>query len=105
MDLYIIDQDGVIRYSTVEHEIGVDFSGIPDFFAYITLLREGDSFSADRVVRERTSGIVRKYAYMPTPDHRYLLELGLVPELLETRKLGLSYVQTTDNLKTLNQTP
>lgn len=103
MDLYIIDQDGVIRYSTVEHEIGVDFSGIPDFFAYITLLREGDSFSADRVVRERTSGIVRKYAYMPTPDHRYLLELGLVPELLETRKLGLSYVQTTDNLKTLNQ--
>lgn len=102
MDLYIIDQDGVIRYSTVEHEIGVDFSGIPDFFAYITQIREGDSFSADRVVRERTSGAVRKYAYMPTPDHRYLLELGLVPELLETRKLGLSYVQTAENLKSLN---
>jgi signal transduction histidine kinase len=103
MDLYIIDEDGVIEYSTVENEIGVDFSGIQDFFAYITSIREGDSFSADRVVRERTSGAIRKYAYMPTPDHRYLLELGLIPDLLETRKLGLSYLQTAENLKSLNQ--
>jgi len=103
MDLYIIDQSGVIEYSTVESEIGVDFSEFPDFFAYITQIREESSFSADRVVRERTSGTIRKYAYMPTPDHRYLLELGLVPELLEARKFGLSYVQTAENLKKLNQ--
>lgn len=103
MDLYIINRDGIIEYSTVEPEIGVDFREVPDFFVYITRIREGSSFSADRVVRERTSGVIRKYAYMPTPDHRYLLELGLAPELLESRKLGMSYVKTAENLTTLDQ--
>lgn len=102
MDLYVINSTGVIEYSTYAPEIGLDFKKIPYFYEYITNLREGDSFSADRVVREQSTGAVRKYAYIPSPDHRYLFELGLVPDLLRDRKLGLSYVQTADDLKCLD---
>ncbi|WP_220681323.1 sensor histidine kinase [Methanofollis formosanus] len=102
MDLYIVDAEGIIAYSTYEKEIGLDFKTVPYFYEYITLLREGDTFSADRVVREQSTRKVRKYAYMPTPDHRYLFELGLVTDLLKDRSLDLSYVETGENLKDLN---
>lgn len=102
MDLYVINSSGVIEYSTYAPEVGLDFKKVPYFYEYITNLREGDSFSADRVVREQLTGAVRKYAYMPSPDHRYLFELGLVPDLLRDRKLGLSYIQTAEDLKRLD---
>ncbi|TAJ44161.1 sensor histidine kinase [Methanofollis fontis] len=103
MDLYIINSSGVIEYSTVAEEIGVDFSQIPEFYQYLTSIRESDNFSADRVVRESSTGAIRKFAYMPTPDHRYILELGLVPDLLKDRKLGLSYVDAAEDLKKINR--
>jgi two-component system sensor histidine kinase BarA len=102
MDLYVINSSGVIEYSTYAPEIGLDFKNVPYFYEYITNLRKGDSFSADRVVREQSTGAIRKYAYMPSPDHRYLFELGVIPDLLKDRKLGLSYVQTAEGLKSLN---
>lgn len=102
MDLYVINSTGVIEYSTYAPEIGLDFKNVPYFYEYITNLRKGDSFSADRVVREQSTGAIRKYAYMPSPDHRYLFELGLVSEQLKDRKLGLSYVQSAEALKSLN---
>lgn len=102
MDLYVINSSGVIEYSTYTPEVGLDFKSIPYFYDYITDLRKGHAFSADRVVREQSTGAIRKYAYMPSPDHRYLFELGLVPDLLKDRKLGLSYVQTAESLKSLN---
>lgn len=102
MDLYIVNADGKIEYSTYEKEVGLDFKKVPYFYEYITTLREGDTFSADRVVREQSTKKVRKFAYMPTPDHRYLFELGLVTDLLKDRSLDLSYVETGENLKELN---
>lgn len=102
MDLYVINSSGVIEYSTYTPEVGLDFKSIPYFYDYITDLRKGHAFSADRVVREQSTGAIRKYAYMPSPDHRYLFELGLVPDLLKDRKLGLSYIQTAESLKSLN---
>ncbi|WP_342676814.1 HAMP domain-containing sensor histidine kinase [Methanofollis sp. UBA420] len=102
MDLYMINSTGVIEYSTYAPEVGLNFKNVPYFYEYITDLRKGDSFSADRVVREQSTGAIRKYAYMPSPDHRYLFELGLVPDQLKDRKLGLSYVKTAEALKNLN---
>ncbi|WP_298667790.1 HAMP domain-containing sensor histidine kinase [uncultured Methanofollis sp.] len=102
MDLYVINSAGVIEYSTYAPEVGLDFKKVPYFYEYITGLRKGHTISTDRVVREQSTGAIRKYAYMPSPDHRYLFELGLVSEQLKDRKLGLSYVQTAESLKNLN---
>ena len=78
MDIYVVNANGVIEYTTYAPDLGLDFREIPYFYDRITELRLGDAFAADRVVAEPAGGILRKYAYMPSPDHRYLFELGLV---------------------------
>lgn len=92
-DLYVIDAGGVIRYGTVPEVTGLDFSRYPDFFARLSEIREGDAFVADRVVRSvenlsdaSVSGRLRKFAYLPSPDHRYVLELGIQsPDFADVR--------------------
>lgn len=77
-DVYIIDESGVITQTTYGPELGTDFRTIPYFYAYLSRIRNQDGFYPDRVVREfKGAGKFRKYAYMPTPDHKYILELGL----------------------------
>ena len=101
-DLYIINESGVIEYTTNPFESGYDFKEVPYFYDRITELRLGDTFSADRVVPEISTGELRKYAYMPTPDHRYLLELGLAESEIRQWRTGLEYRDTARELVDLN---
>jgi len=77
-DIYLINETGVIAYTTYPPELGQDFRKVPYFYRYLTKIRNSSGFFPDRIVHELLgSGQFRKYAYMPTPDHRYVLELGL----------------------------
>jgi HAMP domain-containing protein len=77
-DVYIIDESGIIIQTTYGPELGMDFKTVPYFNEYLTKIRNQDGFFPDRIVREfKGAGKFRKYAYMPTPDHKYILELGL----------------------------
>lgn len=77
-DIYVIDESGVIVKTTYPPEFGEDFKTVPYFYSYLTKIRNSTGFFPDRVVHELLgAGQFRKYAYMPTPDHRYVLELGL----------------------------
>jgi PAS domain S-box-containing protein len=77
-DIYIIDENSVIVETTYLPELGQDFRSIPYFHEYLTKIRNAEGFFPDRVVHELLgSGQFRKYAYMPTSDHKYVLELGL----------------------------
>ncbi|MDD4136516.1 MAG: PAS domain-containing protein [Methanoregula sp.] len=77
-DIYVIDENGVIVSTTYPPELGLDFRTIPYFYSYLTKIRSSEGFFPDRVVHEFLgSGQYRKYAYMPTADHQYILELGL----------------------------
>jgi two-component system sensor histidine kinase BarA len=100
-DLYIIDDDGVIQYTTFENDLGLDFRQWPEVYGYLTEVRRGDSFSADRVVYG-TTNVLRKYAYMPTPDHRYLLEIGLVVEGFKEQRVEFSYKKIAAEAVKLN---
>ncbi|WAI02450.1 PAS domain-containing protein [Methanogenium organophilum] len=78
VDLYIVNSAGVIEYTTYAPDMGVDFSKIPLFFQEFTRIRQGDIFVPDR----SGSGVdhtrvLRKFAYLPTPDHDYVLEMSL----------------------------
>jgi hypothetical protein len=86
MDLYIVNESGVIEYTTYPPELGYDFKEIPAFYDRITDIRLNGAFSDDRVVPELATGVLRKYAYLPSPDRRYLFELGLAaPEFWQQR--------------------
>lgn len=87
-DVYIINSSGVIAYTTYPPEEGQDFRQIPYFYAYLTKIRTSQGFFPDRVVHEALdTGVYRKYAYEPTPDHQYVMELGYIsPQFNETNR-------------------
>ena len=91
-DVYIINESGIIEFTSYEPELGLDFKKVPYFFAYLTRIRNSEGFFPDRIVQEQTGGgkiRLRKFAYA-TPDHRYVLELGFaIPS-----KRSISPVQT-----------
>ncbi len=88
IDLYVINEAGVIEYTTFEPDRGFDFKTVPDFYSAITAIREGNNFSADRVCASLSDpSCGKKFVYMPTPDHRYLLELSFTSDsFIEGRK-------------------
>ena len=99
IDLYVINESGVIEYSTFEPDIGFDFSTIPEFYASLTTLREGDEFSADRVCASFSDPEnLYKYAYLPTPDHQYLLELSFSSESFMEGRKNFPYTAISDML-------
>jgi PAS domain S-box-containing protein len=77
-DIYVINESGVIIETTFEPELGQDFRKVPYFYDYLTKIRISEGFFPDRIVRDKLGGgQLRKFAYMPTPDHKYIAELGL----------------------------
>ncbi len=102
IDLYVINESGMIEYTTYPPDQGLDFKKIPDFYAEITELRLGNTFTADRVVYEQATGQIRKYAYMPTPDHRYLLEIGFVPAAFADERTRIQSLENMQDLVALN---
>ena len=77
-DIYVINESGVIISTTYTPELGMDFRAVPYFYEYLTKIRLAGGFFPDRIIRDRLgAGALRKFAYMPTPDHQYILELGL----------------------------
>ena len=77
-DIYVINESGIIISTTYTPEFGMDFRQVPYFYDYLTKIRMSEGFFPDRIIRDKLgAGQFRKFAYMPTPDHRYILELGL----------------------------
>ena len=102
-DLYIINEDGIIIFSTYETDIGLDFKQWPDVYQEITSIREGKNFKSDRVVKgEDPKTKLRKFGYMPTSDHKYLLEISIKIDAMEENRNYLSYVRFARDMSVLD---
>jgi PAS domain S-box-containing protein len=78
MELYVIDANATIVATTYSPELGLRFGDYaPYFVGYLNGIRLSDGFFPDRIVSEKSTGALKKYAYRTTPDHAYILELGL----------------------------
>ncbi len=102
MDLYVINANGIVEYTTYNKDLGLDFKQFPDVFNFFTSIRQNDKFVDGRLSIETRTGLLRKFAYMPTPDHKYLLELGLTSEEFNDLMADLDLTDITDRLKVLN---
>jgi serine phosphatase RsbU (regulator of sigma subunit) len=109
VNLYVISADGIIAYSTLPDVLGVDFRQFPYFYDSLTRIRRGDTFAADPVVRSIQNisdvgvrGILRKFAYMPTPDHQYVLEIGVESAEFEDVRSRLSYQEMVRRIAAIN---
>jgi PAS domain S-box-containing protein len=102
-DVYIINESGIIEYSTYEPERGLDFKKVPYFFEYLTRIRNSEGFFPDRIVQEQKGeGKLRKFAYMPTPDHRYILELGFAKSSFPSELSIIQYKKAVDLIASSN---
>ena len=102
-DIYIINESGIIEFTSYEPELGLDFKKVPYFFAYLTRIRNSDGFFPDRIVQEQKGeGKLRKFAYMPTPDHRFLLELGFAKSSFPSELSIVQYKKAIDLIASSN---
>ena len=102
MDLYVINVSNIVEFTTYPPDQGLDFGTDPDFADYLNGIRNTSGFYPDRVVREMGSNILRKYAYFPTSDHRYILELGLIGDKFKSERQRLTYTETIKDIRSLN---
>ncbi|RKZ93376.1 MAG: hypothetical protein DRR19_01350 [Candidatus Parabeggiatoa sp. nov. 1] len=102
MDLYIINAEGIVEYTTYTKDLGLDFKTWPDLFSVLTKIRQQNEFANGGFAAEARTGSIRKFAYMPTPDHNYLLELGLRSNEFADLLGKLNILDITAQLKTLN---
>ncbi len=102
-DVYIINESGIIEFTSYEPERGLDFKTVPYFFAYLTRIRNSEGFFPDRIVGEQKGGgKLRKFAYMPTPDHRYVLELGYAKSTFQSEVSIVQYRKAIDLIASSN---
>ncbi|WP_051355815.1 sensor domain-containing diguanylate cyclase [Acetobacterium malicum] len=91
LDLYIIDENGVIIGTTFATALGIDFKTVPDFYQTLTELRLGHDPEISHVTTDLKTGELRKWGYIPTVDHRYVLEVGISPGALSQYVTQLNY--------------
>jgi len=102
MDLYVINSDNVVEYTTYTKDLGLDFKKWHEYVELFEKIRQQGEFFSGGLATEARTGTIRTFAYKPTPDGKYLLELGL--QSTEFRDLlgELDLVRITARLQKLN---
>lgn len=90
-DLYVLDTEGRVIHTTYAPDKGLDLGAFPEFKAQLASILRHDGMTSDRISYETVSGQPRKYVYHPTPDRRFILEIGLKPANFETLARPLRY--------------
>ena len=78
MELFVIDENATIVATTYQMEHGLNFSEFAPYpEEYLDTIRLSSGFFPDRILSRQGSSEMRKFAYMPAPDHRYILGIGI----------------------------
>jgi diguanylate cyclase (GGDEF)-like protein len=76
-EIYIINEENVITHSSYANDIGMDFDECCRKLApVLEERRSAGGFYHDGLDLEQFSGEIKKYSYMATDDHKYLIQLG-----------------------------
>lgn len=102
LDLYIIDENGVIIRTTFPTALGIDFKTVPDFYQTLTALRLGHDPEISHVTTDLKTGELRKWGYIPTANHRYVLEVGISAGALSQYVTQLNYTDMEKTVKDNN---
>ncbi len=102
LDYYIIDSSNVVIKTTYQTDMGLDFKKFPDLSKFFNVIRAGSTFVLDRLSVETLTGDYRIFAYLPTKDHKYILEAGC--KLYEYRDIleKYNYMHMSEKIKQVN---
>ncbi|HWQ67357.1 MAG TPA: PAS domain-containing protein [Methanospirillum sp.] len=103
IEINIINESGMIN-ATYGGKLGQDFSGWGVFFDDLTSIRNGQEYVPDRVVNGfNTSAPLMKYGYLPTEDHRFVIEPAInVSTDQKSERSNLSYLSLMSRAQDLN---
>ncbi|NLW76474.1 MAG: hypothetical protein GXY18_08640, partial [Methanomicrobiales archaeon] len=103
MDIYIFDSQSIIKYTTNPSDLNLDLSVVsPDYHVWLQSIRNTSGFYPDRVCQNYVEGVLTKYSYMPTPDHQYIIELGLVSDKFAGERMVVQYSDVVGDIRALN---
>lgn len=78
MDIYVLNERNVVTHSSVKDDIGLDFRACcVNFSNLLNQRRHEGKFTHDGMDISLGSGEIKKFSYMPTPDRKYMIELGV----------------------------
>ena len=77
IDIYFINENLEVVASSIPGEVGMSFDSYPSFSKTLRKRLKGDVFRSDPINYSFIESELKKYSYMPTPDHRYLVELSV----------------------------
>lgn len=76
-DFMVIDPETIIIKSTIKEALQFNFTTFdPDLGVKINAIRNGDEIWFEQVRTNVGTGKLSKFAYIPTGDHKYLLEVA-----------------------------
>ena len=102
MDLYIINTNGIITHTTYATDLGHDLKKWTEFYKGLENIRQKGEYSGDRITTESRTGNLRKFAYLPTPDKKYILELGLKASEFKSAMAKLDQTGIAQQLQSFN---
>lgn len=78
MDIFILDTNNTVIYTTFEKDLGLSFSECCSKFSkLLDKRRQSGQFYSDGIDVSTKTGQIKKYSYLATPDKKYLLEIGV----------------------------
>ncbi|QTD41464.1 GGDEF domain-containing protein [Sporosarcina sp. Te-1] len=99
MEVFILDDKNTVVHSSFLEDIGLSFSECcPGFSKLLDDRREGDRFSHDGMDIQSRTGEIKKFSYIPTPDHHYLIELAVSLENEDLFK-KFNFLETSKELE------
>lgn len=75
--LFVINKEGIIIRTTEPKDLDFQLGGDTPFGRKLIEILHSNKYYPDRLVIGNNTGILTKWAYHPTPDNQYILELGL----------------------------
>ena len=103
MEVHIINRSAVIVKSSNTLAPLLDFNTVYlDFAEFLKNISTTNKFYPDRIVTDYYTRNLTKYAYMPTPDHQYIIELALSKQEFGQEKLRQDYRNVMDQVGAIN---
>jgi hypothetical protein len=85
--IYIINAEHVIKNTTFAKDQGLDFMKVDTSFnTFFGNIRKNRVLVIDRFGGEMATGRIKKYAFQPTRDGNYIIELGIYSEKADSLK-------------------
>ena len=101
-DYFIMNTSGIIVKTTYENDLGLNLSTAGFFQRNSSSILASNETFLQRITTEILTGIYRKYGYISSFDHNYILEIGLESSVLKNISADFNYLKVKDALEEIN---